>query len=36
MKIKVVVIKTASRERPPICPWVIDNVEVAPPRSPTK
>jgi hypothetical protein len=35
MKPKVTVISKGGRPRPPLCPWLIDNLD-APPRQNTK
>jgi hypothetical protein len=36
MNVKVVIVKSGSRGRPPICPWVIEAAESSVVRAPTK
>lgn len=36
MKVKVVIVKSGSRGRPPVCPWVIEAAEAADVRPPAK
>ncbi len=36
MTLTIVVVKPAGRSRPPLCPWVIDVPDGAPPQKPAK